>query len=195
MVAPCSMRDDVRPRRHDFAHHRFAEISEVAQQLARLAVLHGLVLRPRHRRALVGRRRRLLRGVGSDAGQLRRRSARAQPQQRDGQRPQCLRRSRRTTAAARRARARDLPDNQQRDEVLAASTMPMTDRTRTGKPAGSTPVTRARSAVARTSRDDQQARRNEQAARIFEIPPERIVAIAALGMNAQRQPHQRVERR
>ncbi len=37
-------RDDVGPRRHDLAHHRLAEVGEVAQQLARLAFLHRLVL-------------------------------------------------------------------------------------------------------------------------------------------------------
>jgi hypothetical protein len=44
-------------------------------------------------------------------------------------------------------------------------------------------------------RADQHARRNEEAARIFQVLSQHVVTIRAFGMNAQRQPHQRIERR
>ena len=42
-------------------------------------------------------------------------------------------------------------------------------------------------------RADQHARGDEEAPRVFEVPPQLIAAIGALGVNAQRQPHQRIE--
>ena len=76
------------------------------------------------------------------------------------------------------------------------STTPMTDSTSTGKPARSTPVTRDIRAVPTTTMmRAQDAGGHEQPPRILEVLAELVVAVGALGVDAQRQPHQRVEGR
>ena len=105
-------RDDVGPRRHHLAHHRFAEVGEVAQQLARLAFLHGFGAAPaarrRGRRRRLDRRRRLLARARWSRTPDRLRRRRLVPRRSSAEVSGLSSRAmRRTTAAARRARARD----------------------------------------------------------------------------------------
>ena len=136
-----SIADDVGARRHHLAHHRFAEVDQRAQQLARLPFLQRLGFRGRGRRGF-GRRRL----VGVRCRRWPRRSRRRLVPIRSSAVSAGAARGpgRRTTAAAPRAPARDRWRTiSSGSNVLAHSTTPMSDSTSTGKPAASTPVTRA----------------------------------------------------
>ena len=153
MVARAVDRDDVRARRHHLAHHRLAEVGEIAEQLAGLPFLHRLPSRRRGAggdgrtstggRASARGRRCARRTCSAGGGWCRAAAARTSAASARG-------RSRRTTAAARRARARD-PGGRSAAESGARTSArrSMIERTSTGKPARSTPVTRASSAAAR----------------------------------------------
>ena len=162
-----------------------------AEQLARLPFLHRLGLRG-HGRRRSSRRRRLVGSVAAVGGALLA-AAGADPQQRRCQRAQqawpATSNDGSSTSRTRSGSCRTISSGSRCSQT---STMPMTDSTSTGKPARID----ARDARHQGRADDgddgaQDACGNEQPARVVEVPAERVVAVGALGVDAQRQPHQR----
>ena len=184
---------DVGPGRHHFANHGLAEVNERAQQLARLPFLRGLHFRRDGSLGSGGgrlgipipiRRAAFLRPAGTHANQRR------------GERPQQFghdieRRQQKIQHAF-----RILPHDQQRNQVLARED-DANHRKDQQRKAGRIDARDPGEKRHPHNREcgDQDAHRNEQPARILQVPSQRIIAVGALGVDAQREPHQRVEGR
>ncbi len=191
-------RDDVGPRRHHLAHHRLAEVDEVAQQLARLSLLAAARGSPFWARVRRGARRdRHPAGVAvAPSGAWRRElvadrssaevigvSSRAIASN-DGSSTSSTRSgSCRTISSG--MRCSQVSTNDEDRQRPAAESRPV-----------STPVTRASSAAASTVMVPSSRRagmnRRRGSSRYCPSASSRSLRSA---VNAQRQPHQRAERR
>ena len=124
-------------------------------------------------------------------------SARARPhaQQRAGQRPEHARHH----VERRQQHVEDplgiLADDEQRHQVLAGEAGTKDREDENGKALRIDPDhSRKERRRQDGDRGEKDSGGNEQPARIFEVRPEGIAALAALGHDSQRQPHQRAER-
>ena len=187
-------RHDVRTRRHHLAHHRFAELDERPQELARLPLLQLVI---RGRLDDVGRLRhrpRVLVAVAIGPGVPV--PATFKVAQRTGQRFQEPSKSLERRQEELQHPLRFAADDDERDDVLADDHENEGAEHQQRQAARCVDPGDARQQRRRDDRDGgkQHARRKKEPKRLVEIAAERVAAIRAFRHDAERQAHQRAER-